>query len=356
MRKLFSNPKLLLVCAALCVGLAVHAGLVSPELAFGVAFIGNVVPFAENPQLTAIAIGYANTEDTLIADQVMPRVPTAKKFKWTEYDSAQAYTVPDTEVGRRSEPSEVTFEGTDHEDRCKDYAIDNPVPQSDIEEFDAMPKPPSGGPIDPRQLATMNNSNLLILAREIRVAAAAQLSTNYDAANRTTLVGSDQWSDPDSDPLKALLNALDTPLIRPNTLVLNQQVWTALRQHKVIVQATKGTAQESGSATKQAVADLLEIKQVLVGSSRVNTARKGQAASFSRVWGKHASLLYISQAQAQMNQPVWGWTASFGQRFAGEIVEQKKGIKGTVTVRVGEQVKEVVAAKGAGYFFQNAIA
>src|SRR4051794_5520230 len=105
MRKLASHPSLLMICAVVVAAAAVHFGILSPEHAAGVAFIGNVVPFAENPQLTAIAIGYANTEDTLIADQVMPRVPTAKNLKWTEYDSAQAYPVPETEVGPRSEPA-----------------------------------------------------------------------------------------------------------------------------------------------------------------------------------------------------------------------------------------------------------
>lgn len=315
-------------------------------------------PFAINPELTAICVGYKNPDQDMIADQVMPRVPTAETFKWTEYDSAQAYTVPDTRVGRKGEPNVVTFTGIDHTDSVLDYGLDDPIPQRDIEVFAAMPKPPNGGgPIDPKTLSAMYLTGLIDLAREIRVAGTVFASGNYAAANQETLSGTDQWSDyVNSDPLSDILNALDVPLIRPDTFTISQSVWTVLRQHPKIVQAIYKTNQGAGTVNKQMLADILEIKRVLVGAGRMNTARKGQNAAFTRVWGKHASLTCSSSIAAQTMQPVWGWTASFGTKFAGEIPNPGTGLKGSTTVRVGEQVKEVVAAKDAGYFFQNAIA
>lgn len=313
--------------------------------------------FVINPELTAISVGYHNPDYSLIADQVMPRVPTAETFKWTRYASAQAYTVPPTEVGRKSEPNIVTFDGDDVTDSVKDYGLDDPVPQRDIDSFNAMPKPANGGPIPPTQLATMMLTNLIDLAREQRVAATVFDAANFATAMQQTLSGTSQWSDySNSNPLSDLLAALDQPLIRPNTLTVSQPVWTTLRQHPKIVQAIYKTYQGAGTVTKQMLADILEIKQVLVGESRVNTARRGQAASFSRVWGNNAALTYSSELGAQTFQPTWGWTAQFGAKFAGEIQEPRKGLKGSVTVRVGEQVKEVVAAPDAGYLFQAVIA
>lgn len=313
-------------------------------------------PFAINPQLSAVAIGYKNPDVSLIADQIMPRVPTAESFKWTKYANEQAYTVPDTRVGRRSEPNTVTFGGTEQTDSVVDFGLDDPIPQRDIDTFAAMPKPASGGPIEPRMLATIMLTNLVRLAREIRVAALVQNGANYAAGLQTTLSGGSQWSDyANSDPLNDLLQAIDAPLIRPNTLTLSQPVWTVLRQHPKLVQAIRNTNQGAGVIQRQELADRLEIKQVLIGESRVNTARKGQTASFARVWGPHASLTYSSQLAADTFQPLWGWTAQFGAIFAGEIAEPKKGLKGSTTVRVGEQVKEVVAAPDAGYLLKNVI-
>ena len=150
--------------------------------------------------------------------------------------------------------------------------------------------------------------------------------------------------------------ALDVPVFRPNVAVFGQAVWTQLRQHPKVVQAVYGTAQTGGSVGRQALADLLEIKTILVGAGFVNTAKKGQAATYSRVWGKHAAFLYISQDAADADQPTWGFTAQFGDRIAGNIPEPKAGLRGGQRVRVGESVLEVVSATDVGYYFQNAVA
>lgn len=313
--------------------------------------------FDINPALTAIAVGYRNPDAALIADLVMPRVPTAETFKYTVYDTAQAFTVPSTQVGRRSAPNIVTFGGTAVTATVLDYGLDDPIPQRDIDVFNSMPKPATGGPLDPTVLSTMMLSGLIDLDREIRVAGTVFNSANYDSSKVKTLSGTSQWSDfTNSDPLSDLLTALDQPLVRPDTLTLGQDVWTQLRQHPKIVQAIFKTAQTGGSVSKQQIADLLEIRQVLVGSGWVNTARKGQAPALQRVWGKNAALTYSSTGAAQMFQPVWGWTATWGGKFAGTIQDVKQGLKGSVTVRVGEQLLEVVAASSAGYYFQSAVA
>lgn len=314
-------------------------------------------PFTVNPMLTAIAIGFMNTEDQLIADKVMPRVPVAETFSWTKYASDQAYTVPDTKVGRKSAPNEVSFEGSDVQDRVDDYGLDDTIPQRDLDAFEAMPKPANGGPLAPDQLATMMLANLVMLDREIRVAAAVQSTANYVAANRQTLAGTAQWSDyANSDPQDDLLRALDVPLVRPNSITMGQSVWTILRQHPKLVRAVNNTDQSNGLITRQQLADLLEVQNVWIGNARLNTARKGQAPSFARVWGKNVALTYTSQMAAQTFQPTWGWTAQFGTKFAGEFMDPKKGLKGSRTIRVGEQVKEIVAAPDAGYLFSSVIA
>ncbi|MFN8996736.1 MAG: phage capsid protein, partial [Pseudomonadota bacterium] len=75
-----------------------------------------------------------------------------------------------------------------------------------------------------------------------------------------------------------------------------------------------------------------------------------------RVWGKHAAALFISEDMANADQPTFGFTAEFGQRIAGTMDEPKMGLRGSVRIRVGESVKEVIAANDAGYYFENAVA
>jgi hypothetical protein len=313
--------------------------------------------FPINPVLTAIALAYSNPESQLIADRVLPRVPTAKKFKYTVYSAAQGYTVPDTKVGRKSEPNMVDFGGTEVTAECEDYGLDDLVPNDEVEAFAAMPKPANGGPIDPLGLSTMMLTGLVQLDREIRVAATVFATGTYSGANQATLSGTSQWSDRvNSDPLNAITTAMDIPLVRPNKAVIGQLAWTQLRMHPKVVQAIGKSAQTAGYASLQQVADLLELQEIIVGRAFYNTAKRGQAPTYARAWGKHCSLLHIDSLAAQTQQPTFGWTAQWGGKIAGNIPEPKAGLRGGQRVRSGESVKEVIASTDAGYFFQNCVA
>lgn len=344
--------------AVLAVLLAAFAfGWVPAEASLiGVAML-NTTAFPVNPELTAIAIGFQNPEAALIADRVLPRVPTAKKFKYTIYNASQGYTVPDTKVGRKSEPNMVDFGGTDVTGECQDYGLDDLVPNDEIEAYNAMPKPSSGGPVSPLSLSTMMLTGLVQLDREIRVAGTVFNASNFSAGNQATLSGTSQWSDrANSDPLNAITGAMDVPLVRPNKLVIGQLAWTQLRQHPKIVQAIGRSAQTAGYASLQQVADLLELQEIMVGRAFYNTAKKGQAPVYNRAWGKHAALLHIDTLAAQMQQPTFGWTAQWGTRIAGDLPEPKAGLRGGTRVRSGESVKELIVSQDAGYFFQNCVA
>ena len=311
--------------------------------------------FPVNPELTAVAIGYKNRDIDLIADTVLPRITTPMKFAYTKYNQTDGYTVPSTRVGRKSEPTMVDFGGVMVNDECVDWGLDDLLPNSEIEAWNAMSKPASA--VSPEAKSTSLLSGLVMLDREIRVAATVFSAATYIAANQATLSGTSQWSDfANSNPLDALLAALDAPLFRPNMVVLGQAVWTKLRQHPRVIQAANASAQTGGAITRQQLADLLEVREVVVGAGFVNTARKGQAAAFSRVWGKHCALLYVGADLANADQPCFGFTAQFGTRIAGSIAAPTKGLRGGQIIRVGESVKEVISANDAGYFFQNAVA
>ena len=347
------------VLVALVVGVLLSVSAYAGWLPVGVE---GVVPltlaittaFPVNPELTAVAIGYKNPEADLIADQVLPRVPTAKKFVYTKYNAEQGYTIPSTLVGRKSEPTMVDFGGTSINDECVDYGLDDLVPNDEIAAWEAMTE--RGMIPNPRAVSTMLLTHLTQLDREIRVAGTVFANATYPTANKATLSGTSQWSHASSNPVDAILAALDVPLIRPNVLVLGRQTWTKLRQHAAILQAVIKQGVSNGMVSRQAVADLFELDQLLIGSGFYNTAKKGQTPTYARAWGKHAALLYVSATAAQMMQPTFGFTAQFGTRVAGSIQEPKAGLRGGERVRSGESVKEVISANDVGYFFENAVA
>lgn len=305
-------------------------------------------PFPIQPQLTAITIAYRNTK--LIADGVLPRIPvSAQEFKYLKQTLAESFTIPDSKVGRKSAPNRVDFTATEVTDSTVDYALDDPVPQADIDNA-----PPN---YDPLGRATEGVTDLILLGREKRAADLVFTLGNYPSANRSTLSGTSQWSDfTNSNPVSAILDALDTPIVRPNVMVLGQAVWNKLSQHPKIVQAVVGNATTVGIVRRESVAALFELDEILVGQGWVNTAKKGQAASVVRVWGKHALLFNRNNLADNGRGMTFGYTAQFGTRVAGSIADPNIGMRGGQLVRAGESVKELIAANDLAFFFQNAVA
>lgn len=306
-------------------------------------------PFPTQPHLTAVAVMYTN--DELIADAVSPRLPvTRQEFKYLKHAMAEGFTIPDTHVGRRGVPAEVEFSATEVVGTTQNYALDDPIPQDDIDNA-----PPNYQPVD---RAVQGVTDLILLDREKRVADQLFALATYAASQRATLSGTSQWSDTtNSNPRGAIATALDIPVMRPNVMVVGQAVWTILRQHPTIVSAILGNAGTAGMVSRQQVADLFELEEVVVGRGFLNTARRGQPATMQRVWGKHAALIRRDRnATAAGNRPTFAWTAEWRTRMAGAMPDPKIGAFGGQRVRVAESVAEVISAPDLGYFFQNAVA
>jgi len=316
----------------------------------------NTAPFTVQPKLTQIAMAIKPTG--LIADLVCPRVDVpGEKFIYTKMSTDEAFTIPDTKVGRTGAPNQVEFGGTDVTDSTEDYGLDDPVPNKDI-------KNSEGTNYDPLAAAAERVALLVRLAREQRVANLLFNLNNYLVSQRGTLSGTGQWSDyVNSDPVSAILAQFDTMLIRPNIGVLGRAVWTKLRQHPKVVAAVLnnanglGGASAAGVAQKKAVADLLELDDIIVGESFYNTAKKGQSSAFSRLWGKNAAFLRIDKSvkDARTVLPTFALTAQWGDIVGGTIPDPNIGLDGGQKVRVGEHVKELICFPDVGCYFQNAV-
>lgn len=315
-------------------------------------------PFVVDPVLTAIAIGYSNPADTLIADEVLPRAQVGQEaFKWTKYPLEDGFSIAETLVGRKGKVNEIEFSGTEESSSVEDHGLDAPVVQSDIDAA-AAARGAGLSTYDPEARAVAGLTNSVQLAREVRVANLVFTLGTYAAARRVTLAGTSQLSDfDDSDPIEVISTALEGTLVyRPNVMVMGQTVWSKLRKHPHLVNAIRGNLTNKGMITKQEFQDLFEIPKLLVGSSFVNTAKKGQVATLARCWGKHIACLYINPEATTREGITFGLTAQFGTKIAGRIEDPDIGLQGGFRVRSGERVKELVVAQDTGYFIQNAVA
>lgn len=313
-------------------------------------------PFTISPDLTAIAVMY--TQDTLIADKVLPRVPVdAENFTYLKYPLAEGFTVPETRVGRRSAPNQVEFSALEVSDRTQDHGLDAPVPNKDINSWRKARDAGLTKAVDPLMRATKQVTQLVMTRREKRAADLVLDSNNYAAANKVTLAGTSQWSDySNSDPLTAIMTAMDSMVMRPNVGVLGRAVATKLQLHPKICKAVFGNNTDAGVVPISAIANLLGLEELLVGEGWLNVAAKGQAPNMQRIWGKHAVFMAQNKEADTQYGVSFGLTAQFGDRVAGTIEDSDIGLDGGVRARVGERVKELITANDLAYGFFNAVA
>jgi len=319
----------------------------SPELASA--------PFQTHARLTQIAMTEKPTG--FIADEVLPRVDSAFSFKYTKGTSEDQFTIPNTRASRAGRLNEVEFGAVLADGSCEDYGLIAYVPHRDIREAQAQ-----ASAWDPMAQASMGTTQLMELDREKRVVDIVFAAATYPSDYRATLSGGSQWSDASSDPLNAILDALDVPITRPNTLVLGQATWTKLRTHPRIVEAIKMTGaggdKAAGIVMRQAVADLFELERVLVGAAWYQTAKRGQAPAYARLWGKHAALLHIRRPTGTRDMmPTFGFTAQAMAREVAVSEEPSRGVgRGSRAVKVSECIGEIISWNTAAYFWQNAVA
>jgi hypothetical protein len=301
-------------------------------------------PLVIVPSLSAVAIKYR--QKGFIADKVLPRVKVdAQEFIATSDRMEDWITPPDTTVGRTSQPNQLANSISDPTYLATvNQGLDEPVPNQDE----------MNGPQESAlQRAVQRVMGFVELRRELRAATLLTTLANYGYS--ATLAGSNQFSDTTSKPVKVLLDYLDLPFMRPNKIVMGRSVWTTLSQHPNVLESVFWTGAQAGKVSRQQLAELLEVDEIIVGDGWINSAVKGAAVSKGRVWGKFIAGIYIGEGEGE-NGNMWGYTAQFGNRVAGTIQNPNIGLFGGVNVRAGESVKEVVAAPEFGFCLAGAIA
>lgn len=308
-------------------------------------------PFPIDPVLTGVSLAHKNA--AMVADRVLPFASTpieTSEFKWNRFDFNEVITADsDGRVGRKSAPDEIEYGMTEDTASVEDYGFDDVVPNDDIA------KAPKG--FDPLAFATEMLTDRLMLVREKRVATKVFDPATYPAGNKLTLSGTSQWSHVDSDPAAAIGDAADSMVTRPNCMVIGRAGWSKLRRHPKLLKATSLSGTDQGALTLAQAQEALEIPEIIVGEGWINLQRRGQAPVRQRVWGKHAALFYRAPSIAPNGRVMtFGWTQAFGTRVAGQIPEPKIGLRGSIRVRAGHSVKELISAPEAGFLFTDIIA
>lgn len=299
-----------------------------------------------DPVATAITRGFSNGK--MVADNILPRVtPVSKEeFKHNEFSNVdEAFTVPDTKIGRTSDANEATQSSKILTDSTDDWGLKTVIPQPDID------NQPAG--VNLVGEATEHLTNLVLLDREIRVKNMVLDPALYPAANKLALDADSKLTNPNCDPIEIFDEALDNMIMRANCMVIGRKDFSILRKNPNIMKALNKTSGDKGKATVQELMELFELEEINIGEAWVNNARKGQARNIVRVWDG-SILLFCKDAKANTRfGTTFGYTVPYQQRVAMTKFDPDLGLRGSTVVKVGESVKELVVANDMGFLISG---
>jgi len=296
--------------------------------------------------MTNFAISYRNLD--AVGDVLFPDVPVEKesnKFAILDPNKDQ-FRVRDLRRAPRSRSNTIEWFNSTDTYAVEEYAVNSGVDDRERNNADT--------PLDADRAATQAAIDAITVAREDRIATKATTAGSYSAANKTTLAGANQWSDPTSNPrgdfdtAKSAVRKAVGKIV--NLSVMSFDVFTKLALVTKVLDAIKYT--QFGVATVELVARYLGIEQIAVAQMLKNTANEGAATVAADIWGKFAVIAYVEPTAG-----LWGMT--FGKTFrqgAREVRRWREEPKHTDFFEVCERTDEKFVAVDAGYLISAAIA
>ena len=305
-----------------------------------------------NPVLTRIAQGIQQND--LIGYKLFPRVDVPErggKILTFNRESFMQYQGLARAPGSKTQRVQFGYSGADY--NLVDYSIEGMLPKEILQE---QMDPAKGFSIDGAQIALQGASEILSLRLEIAQAELAQDPNQYDASNKIALSGTSQWSDfsGTSNPIKVVETAKEVVRAqtgkRPTIGVMGATVLAQLKQHPVILDRIKYTGRDV--PTTELLASLFGLNEIVVGESIKAT----DAVVVSDVWGKHMIIAYTETGGIpQRGRPTFGYTYNLAGYPIAETAYYGDNEK-TWYFPTSRVEAPVIAAKGAGYLIQNAVA
>lgn len=295
-----------------------------------------------NKLLTNISLGYKNPN--LIADMVFPTVVVDNEtgIYFVQDDKAAMRNPADVRRALNGRANRVTSRLTQAtyalEEKTLEYAIDKRV-------MDA-----AALPFNPKVTATNVVTGQLAVNKEKDL-----VTTLTGAVTPTDLSGA--WSTTSTDIVGTIRSGRDSILLNTgqeaNTLILSKTAFDLALENDDIIERLKYTARATEQTIATALADFFGVDRVLIGKGVENTAKEGQTASTSYIWGEYVVLMYVNPSPA-IDMPSAGYHLQLANgRYVDEWVEQAN--KSTI-VRANDFYDPKVIDTGAIKVYSNAAA
>lgn len=326
--------------------------------------------------LTNISIAFMQNPAGFVADRVFANIPVVKQAdRYFVYSRADF----NRDSMKKRAPSTESAGGGWRIDSTPNYFASVWALHKDI---DDQIRPNVDAPLN------MDRDASLWLAQQALINREVQWATNFFTTGVWTGASVDvtgvtaspagntvlQWNDSTATPVTDVKTYNDRIHLgtgyRANKLIMGRQVWTKLSEHPTITDRIKYGATPGAPAiiTKQAVAALMEIDEIMVMDAIKNTGAEndtqntsinsGESNSF--IGGKAALLVYVNPTPSIL-QPSGGYTFSWtGYAGAGPMGQRVKNIRmeaiSSDRIEIEQAYDQKLVAPEVGVYFNTIIA
>lgn len=251
--------------------------------------------------LTNVGLKYMQDPKNFQANKIFPlcpvtllssTFPTWDKSYWLKNEAQER--VPGTESAGSAQGR-----GTDSY-ACKDYSFHEDVPQEYIDNDPVA--------LNPQKSAVRRVTHKIMLQAEVDYVTnffktgvwtdANAPGTKWDAANSTPLL--------DIDGYKRTMAS--TTGFAPNKAVMGQKVYDVLKRHATITgtRFMSGKEVPNAQVSKEQLAAILEVDEVIVLAAIVDSAKYGAAAAVDFIAGNKFQLLHVTN-NPSLEEPSAGY-------------------------------------------------
>ena len=294
-----------------------------------------------NPILSTVAQGYSQAD--LVGSALFPRVPVEISGGQILEFGKEAFKLYNSRRAPGGPTKRISFGYLGKPFALYNDALEAPVPREFLRDAKIVPG------IELGQRAVNMVMRSLLLGLEVAQATLATDAAQYDASHKVTLSGTSKWSDPASDPIAQMDTYKEairsTVGIRPNTLLLSAQAWSAAKTNAKIRAQFQYTTPDS--ITLEMLARVFDVKKIVVGEA----VTSDDSGVISDVWGNTAVLAYVPETISGMEVPSYGYTYTMNGHPLVEEPYYDNNAKSWV-YGVGFERAPVLSGITSGYLIQ----
>ena len=308
--------------------------------------------------LTDVSVAYVQSAENFVAGRIFPSHPVAKQSdKIAIYSQADFLRDEAQKRGPGDSAVQVGYRTSSTSYICDEWAMEHPIDDQVRANADAVFA-------DPEEAATVMLTQKMLIKREV------EFITNFFTTGNLWTGSSDgadvigatdftQFSNVASEPIEVfntqMLRVEAQTGFRPNKLLVGAYTWTDLKNHPDVVDRVKYTS--GGPVSKEAIAALIGVDEILVASAVRNTAAEGLSHTGSYIAGGDDALLVYTSPTPSLMMPTAGltlnWTGLIGSAD-GQVIERyrdEKRVSDVVRLRAAWAYKRVAPALGV--FFND---